>query len=184
MARIHARSPRGRARTASAISWSPDGRAIAYVGLPDGSPLPSLGSGGGPPDSFHPAQDVFVVNADGTGDHDLTNTSGEEAWPKWSLDGSRLAYQTFDGIDYRLAIFHMAGSTAVGSPAIGPVVTGEYTWSPDGTTLLWSEQTVVNGEPTSTSIRIQDARFQRPASTVTTFPFGTVCAPSWQRLDP
>ena len=166
------------------ISWSPDGRTIAYPGLPDGSPLPSLGSGSGPPDSFYPAQDVFVVNADGTGDHDLTNTSGEEAWPKWSPDGSRLAYETNDGTDSRLAVLPMAGSAAAGPPAIGPAVSSEYVWSPDGTALLWSDQVIDNGKATSTSIRIQDARFQRPASTVTTFPFGTVCAPSWQRLDP
>jgi WD40-like Beta Propeller Repeat len=173
------------------ISWSPDGRAIAYVGLPDGSPLPSLGSGSGPPDSFYPAQDVFVVSAAGTADHDLTNTSAPEIWPRWSPDGSRLAYQTFDGTDYRLAILPMAGSAAVGSPAIGLVVGSDYTWSPDGTTLLWSDHkeepgqvNADNRQVATTSIRSLDAGLQRPASTLTTLPFGTMCAPSWQRLDP
>ena len=49
------------------ISWSPDSRYVAYVGLPDGSPSPSISPGGGPQDSFYPPLDVFVIAADGTG---------------------------------------------------------------------------------------------------------------------
>lgn len=57
-------------------SWSPDGSKIAFM------------SNRGPG-----RQDVWIVNSDGTGMRNLTNTPGaDEGAPTWSPDGQRLAF--------------------------------------------------------------------------------------------
>jgi Tol biopolymer transport system component len=62
------------------LRWSPDGRRIAYTGR-DGE------------GTLH----VYVMNADGTGAHQLTHLpsdAGQAQVPAWSPDGRRLAFQT------------------------------------------------------------------------------------------
>lgn len=61
------------------LSWSPDGRAIAYTGQPVNGPSP-----------YTP--ELFVVNADGTGRRRLTADSGESYFPAWSPDGKWIAF--------------------------------------------------------------------------------------------
>jgi TolB protein len=56
--------------------FSPDGKRIAFVSNRDGQ-----------------AGELYVVNADGTGERRLTNTPDAEAMPVWSGDGRRLLYR-------------------------------------------------------------------------------------------
>jgi TolB protein len=169
------------------ISWSPDGRYIAYVGLPDGSPLPSLGAGNAPQDSLGPPLDVFVIGADGAGDRNLTNSSANDSQPEWSPDGRRLAYQTSDGgTGYRLTVVLMDGPAAAGPPILGPMLQS-YAWAPDGTTLIFVQGLV--GDPSagtstfSSVIRSVDAELLGPSVAVLSVDGTIPCAPSWQRLN-
>lgn len=54
--------------------WSPDGTRLAFA-------LPTAY-----------ATDVFIINSDGTGFRNLTNSPSYDFWPAWSPDSTRLAF--------------------------------------------------------------------------------------------
>ena len=64
--------------------WSPDGSKLAFFS--------DRGSEQGDPDSH--STDIYVVNVDGTGLTRLTNNFAIDAWPSWSPDGSKIAFQS------------------------------------------------------------------------------------------
>ena len=59
-------------------SWSPDGSRIAFTSDRD----------------RQGDDEIFAMNADGTGVVQLTTTNGsiDDWWPAWSPDGSRIAF--------------------------------------------------------------------------------------------
>src|SRR5918997_247077 len=68
-------------------AWSPDGEKIAYV------------ADVGPDKETWDNEEIFVMNADGSGRTRLTDIPGNDHWPPtWSPDGTRLAF-TSDGKD-------------------------------------------------------------------------------------
>jgi Tol biopolymer transport system component len=173
------------------LSWSPDGQFVAYLGLPDGSPLPSLGVGSGPPISFWLPLDVFVVGVDGSGDTNLTNSRAYDLAPSWSPDGAYLAYLTeASQPGFRLATIPMNGRVAAGPPYLGPESSNisSVVWSPDGEKLLWLQLAVsdpsTGPQTVHSSIGSVDARFRQPSFTVVTVDFNIMCSPSWQRREP
>jgi hypothetical protein len=74
---------------AGGLVWSPDGTQLGFwMVVPDPGTDPTvagLGEGGD-----FPAQ-IFVINADGSGLRQLTE-DGDNRWPTWSPDGSRIAF--------------------------------------------------------------------------------------------
>jgi Tol biopolymer transport system component len=64
--------------SADSPTWSPDGGTIAFV---------SIGS----------RSDIYVVNADGNGEHALTSGPGNSLSPRWSPDGKSIAFERLRG---------------------------------------------------------------------------------------
>jgi Tol biopolymer transport system component len=91
---------------------------------------------GGPPH----AEDVYVVNADGTGLTRVTSDPAADFDPSWSPSGERIAYRHQPGDDLSTDIYvtRADGSGArnltksKGVPDWGPA------WSPDGTAIAWN----------------------------------------------
>jgi TolB protein len=70
------------------VDWSPDGDKIAFTSHVngDGAPGPNQGND-------NPTTEIFVMNADGTGDPiRLTDNDEEETAPDWSPDGTRILF--------------------------------------------------------------------------------------------
>jgi Tol biopolymer transport system component len=164
-----------------AMSWSPDGRFLAYLGIPD-SPTPSRATGSGLSTSL--PRDIFLIGADGTGDRSLTNTPAFESQPAWSPDGASLAFETSaEGEAHRLTTIHMNGPTPEGPPILGPE-SPWFVWSPDGTKLLWLEVTSLGSETYRSMLHSIDRNFRQSPVTLQAVDGLIVCTPSWQRLEP
>src|SRR5437867_688601 len=70
--------------------WSPDGSKIAFMRAtrPGDSHLEMLG----PQAGTVYAWDIYVINADGTGETRLTDWKGYDGEPVWSPDGTMIAF--------------------------------------------------------------------------------------------
>ena len=110
------------ARTAD---WSPDGKQVVF-----GSAVEADG---------HPG--LYVVNADGTGLHQIASPDVGGPTAQWSPDGSWIASSTCLRCGPQLFVIHPDGTGKValtdgadGSTALVPI------WSPDGSRLLYQTQ--------------------------------------------
>lgn len=166
------------------IAWSPEGGYIAFIGLRDGSPLPSMSTGLDPYARFQPPIDIFVVSADGKDERHVTNTVTDESDPKWSPDGTHLAYRSAEDGGH-LAIVQMDGAAVVGKPILGPP--NGFSWAPDGTklVLLATDPSVdpsVNPKSVRSRIESIDAEFKQAPATLVASSYDITCSPSWQRV--
>jgi Tol biopolymer transport system component len=101
--------------------WSPDGTRVAFV-RGDGSTV---------------QQDIWAVNADGTGLANLTQgTTANDYLPVWSPDGTRIAFisQRGDGSQNDLWVMNADGS----NPRMVDVKSVSPSWSADGSKLAYS----------------------------------------------
>lgn len=116
--------------------WSRDGKRLLFLAGEDG------------------AHDVWVINADRTGERNISNSQEDELWPTWSPDGSKVAFVRMNAagsgaIEMPCVYCSSAPSRASGAIVVadpdgshpitlsGPAVDGNPPiWSPDGTKLF------------------------------------------------
>jgi hypothetical protein len=164
------------------ISWSPDGRLVAYAGLPDGSQFPEPLAGSGP--QAYRARDVFVASIDGSDERNVTETPAFERQPVFSPEGGVLAFQrSGDGLADRVVTVRMNGPTPGGIPSEGPPAAW-FVWSPDSTRLAWAVVETIGPETYRSSFLASDPEFKEAPATLGSVDGSIVCTPSWQRLDP
>ena len=66
------------------VDWSTDGTKLAF-------------SGPSPGDPYNNPHDIFVINRNGSGLTNLTNSPQEDIQPEWSPDGTKIAFTSFLG---------------------------------------------------------------------------------------
>jgi Tol biopolymer transport system component len=116
---------------------------------PDGSDLQRITQGGGytyasfSPDGrsiLHRRQQgevsqVFLMNADGSGDHNLSGVLSSDGWPAWSSDGKRIIFSRHGENGFQIFMMNRDGT---GVRQLTDA-TGEFVnprWSPDGKKIL------------------------------------------------
>ncbi len=72
--------------------------------------------------------DIFVMNADGSGVTQLTNTTGQDFDPFWSPSGQRIAFNRIDGGTFQILVMSADGSEVTQLASNGFA----KAWSPDG----------------------------------------------------
>jgi Tol biopolymer transport system component len=156
-------------------AWSPDGTRIAFRRWP----------AGGPPGPFNRA-DIWVMNADGSNQVNLTADDPSRVWhasPTWSPrqpDGSyRIAYARFaQPASYVIGRIH--SMRADGSDKRLVTSGGEYTedepaWSPDGSTIVF----VRTGGTAAGDLWLVDAAGGRERPLMASDPADDQRSPKW-----
>jgi Tol biopolymer transport system component len=127
-------------------AWSPDGGKIVYTRHPVSDQAP-------PPAFHYTTKEIWVMNADGTGQTQLTFNTEEERAPTWSPDGTRISYGCRIGDPsgaLPIPTFEICVMNADGSEQnrltynAYPDLT--HSWSPDGQQIVF-QRTVVPGQP-------------------------------------
>ena len=73
-------------------AWSPDGSQIAFDSDRDGN------------------YEIYVMNADGSNPHNLSNNPANDEDPVWSPDGSQIAFDTKRGGNNEIYVMNADGS--------------------------------------------------------------------------
>ena len=147
--------------------WSPDGQWLAYHGGLNG------------------AADIRVAAVDGSSVKALDHGAVAGVWPVWSLDGTRLAYESPSStVGYQVTLIDADGShvTVLKHPPLG--CNCGVGWSPDGTRLTaYQDGPVVGHEDTGGATLIIDPTGTVPPLAI---PFSGLSnqSVSWQRLAP
>ena len=111
----------GLASTNSLPAWSPDGQQIAFTSDRDGN------------------RNVYVMNANGSGQTRLTSHPEHDWWPTWSPDGTRIAFTSLrDGDaevgDAEIYVIYITTERAGELVNLTNNTGNDYrpAWSPDG----------------------------------------------------
>ena len=123
-------------------SWSPDGTKIAFASDHDAD-RPCSGNPLGPPCNY----EIYVMNADGSGRSRITHSFETDTHPRFSPDGTKIAYSGFRGCfttDYycyqqvRITDLNGNGTTFdTGLPDYFGFTEYDAGWSPDGSRLAF-----------------------------------------------
>jgi TolB protein len=81
--------------------------------------------------------EVFVANADGTDQRNLTSHPAFDGWPAWSPDGKQIAFASNRRANYQIFVMNNDG-TNVRLVANTDGRATEPRWSPDGSRIYFS----------------------------------------------
>ncbi len=108
-----------------APAWSPDGTRIAFASWRDRH---ADGTGN---------LEIYVMNANGTGQRRLTNSPGIDNSPCWSPDGTRIAFSSYRSGNMEIYVMNADG-TGVTNLSNNPAGDYDPDWSPSGANISFT----------------------------------------------
>ncbi|MCE5280755.1 MAG: S-layer homology domain-containing protein [Deltaproteobacteria bacterium] len=115
---------------ATSPAWSPDGKQIAFAS--------QVGDAKGTADYNDPnSAEIYLMNADGSNRHKLTDNRAVDGGPAWSPDGKQIAFSSNRDGTFQIYVMKADGTdvrplTSGSANNIGPA------WSPDGKWIAFS----------------------------------------------
>ena len=109
--------------------WSPDGRRIAFTSDRDGHV------------NRHgwPTHDIYVMDADGSNQRNLTNHPAADWDPSWSPDGKRITFTSWRDGPFNIEVYVMdADGNNLQNLTNHPRDDRNPSWSPDGAHIVFS----------------------------------------------
>ena len=116
-------------------SWSPDGRRITFISSRDDPD----------PNDDDSIWEIYVMNADGSGQTRLTNDSAWHSLPSWSPDGRRIAFQSHRDGNWEIFLMNADGSGQI-RLTDNSAGDAEPSWSPDGRRIAFQSNRDENAE--------------------------------------
>jgi dipeptidyl aminopeptidase/acylaminoacyl peptidase len=113
----------------SALAWSPDGTRIAFAVVPSAEYAGDLRLR-----PLSPGGQVYIVNADGSGQRALPGATGRVSSLSWSPDGTRILYSSASTASTRP--MYVEGIDGTGLRSLGSG--SDASWSPDGTRIAFT----------------------------------------------
>jgi dipeptidyl aminopeptidase/acylaminoacyl peptidase len=85
--------------------------------------------------------EIYVINPDGTGRHQLTFNEWEERAPSWSPDGTKIAFcARIGGNDFEICVMNADGSGFQQLTSNSNIISDlTPSWSPDGTQIAFQQ---------------------------------------------
>jgi Tol biopolymer transport system component len=110
-------------------SLSPDGTKVAYFAFPEAQ------------DDNGPGYEIYVSPTDRSGVAvDVSNNPGDDWWPVWSPDGTRIAFVSTDSDrPFGPGSLHAVNADGTGQIMLTPTdYASEPVWSPDGSRIAYT----------------------------------------------
>jgi TolB protein len=132
-------------------AWSPDGRTIAFSSRRSGS------------------NNLYLMNADGSGTRPLTSTNADDLHPTWSPDGTRVAFAR----DGDIFVVNVDGSSARSVVSTRDEEL-QPAWSPDGRWIAY-----IRRVPDTPVSQLRLVRPDGSADRQVTAPTAAAYTPAW-----